>query len=426
LAYRLRRHDRGPVEPRKEQVRCTHYYHYLRHEELGLCYVRIPSWFPFAVRGGRNGRRWLARQLDNRGVGYRGRDNLVRAVDDVALAQRLLDEQVRVAWPQLLADLVRALHPLWDCLHQGARAPFYGRAEQSAWATAYVFRDPADLAAWYPRWLRHGIENLSCTDVLRYLGKQVPAQGYGSCTGEAKVDLRPRPDGTRLQFWYNGNAVKCYDKDRQALRIETTLNDPSAFAVYRAKVGEGPEAPKSWQQMRKGVADLARRAEVSAAANRRLAESLATVAEPTTRGELLAPLGRPVVVGGRRVARALNPVTGRTAGCCACWPGGLPGQRLPQPGRAGGAVRGRGGGGRAAAAGGPGDAAAGAAAGARADPAGAEDAPLPADGTRAARLHGAARCPRHQRRAPYRSGLRNPRKARRLPRDSCAASLRAE
>jgi hypothetical protein len=182
--------------------------------------------------------------------------------------------------------------------------------EQSEWASDYVFANPEDLAAWYPRWLRHGIEALSCKDVLRYLGKKVPEHGYGSCTGEAKIDLRTRPDGARLKFWYNTNALKFYDKEGLALRIETTINDPSGFAVYRTKEGEPRSAPKSWQQMRKGVADLPRRAEVSVAANHRLAESLAGVAEPAALGTLLEPLGRPVVCKGRRLARALNPLAG--------------------------------------------------------------------------------------------------------------------
>jgi hypothetical protein len=57
---------------------------------------------PFAVRVGLNGRRWLAQQLDNHGAAYQRRDNLLTAVADPALAQRLLDEQVHVAWPPVL------------------------------------------------------------------------------------------------------------------------------------------------------------------------------------------------------------------------------------------------------------------------------------------------------------------------------------
>lgn len=138
----------------------------------------------------------------------------------------------------------------------------------------------------------------------------MPADGYGRCTGEAKIDLRTRVEGARLKFWYTSNALKMYDTEGGALRLETTLNDPSGYRVWRPKEGAPADAAKSWPQLRTGVADLARRAEVSAAANNRLAESLAGVAEAAMLGELRGPLGRPVLQKGRRVARALNPLAG--------------------------------------------------------------------------------------------------------------------
>jgi hypothetical protein len=58
--YRLRKNSQGLIEPRKEPAKCVHYYHYFRHPDLGLCYVRIQSCFPFAVRVVLNGRTWLA------------------------------------------------------------------------------------------------------------------------------------------------------------------------------------------------------------------------------------------------------------------------------------------------------------------------------------------------------------------------------
>lgn len=310
LTYRLRGNAEGLIEPRKEKTRCAHYYHYFLHEEFGPCYVRIQTWFPFSVRVGLNGRRWLAQQLRRRSVDFEQRGNLLTAVADAELAQRLLEEQKHVSWPMLLRDLVRPVHPLWDYLHEQVRTPFYWMVEQSEWATDFVFRSVDDLARWYPRWLRHGVLTLSCKDVMRYLGRKVPEKGYGSLAGEAKIDLRTRPDGTRLKFWYNTNALKFYDKEKVALRIETTINNPKDYQVFRTKEGEASAAPKSWQQLRKGVADLSRRAEVADAANRRLAESLASVAQPDTLGELLQPLGQPVIRDGRRLARPLNPLTG--------------------------------------------------------------------------------------------------------------------
>ena len=308
--YRLRKNERGLIEPRKEPGRCLHYYHYFQHQRLGLCYVRIQSWFPFSVRIGLNGRQWLYRQLEQRGIDFQHKGNLLLRVQDPAQAQALLDEQRHADWPTLLQELVQPIHPLWNYLHDTARTPYYWMTEQSEWASDFVFRSPDDLAVWYPRWIRHGIDTLSCKDVLRYLGKKVPANSYGNFSHEAKIDLRTRSEGTRLKFWYDTNSIKIYDKEAQALRIETTINDPSHFKVFRTKEGEAGDAPKSWQQLRKGVADTPRRAEVSHAANNRLAESLASVAETTSLGELLEPLCQPVIAKNGRRARALNPAAG--------------------------------------------------------------------------------------------------------------------
>jgi hypothetical protein len=308
--YRLRKNQIGYIKPVKERGRCLHYYHYFLHADLGLCYVRVQSWFPFAIRIGMNGRQWLYRQLEQRGVPFQRRNNLLLSVGNPALAQELLDEQRRADWPTVFGDLVRPLQPLWVYLHGTADTPYYWMTEQSEWATDFLFRSPSDLAEWYPRWIKYGIETLQCRDVLRYLGKKVTSNGYVPCGDEVKIDLRQRPEGTRLKFWQGTNSLKIYDKEAHALRIETTINQPQGYKVYRAKEGQADDAPKSWQIMRKGVADLDRRAEVSQASNNRLAESLATVTQTTTLGELLRPLGQPVIEHGRRKARPLNPLTG--------------------------------------------------------------------------------------------------------------------
>jgi hypothetical protein len=311
LTFRLRKNSQGLFEPRKESIRCSHLYHYFLHQRFGLCYVRIQSWFPFTVRVGLNGRLWLARELRQRGVPFQQQRNLITSVDDPDLAQQLLDEQTHADWPALLQELVEPIHPLWNFLHHEVRTPYYWMTEQSEWASDIIFRSPEDLALWYPRWIRHGLETLQCEDVLRYFGKKVP----NGCPGEVKVDFRSRVEGTRLKFWYDSNSLKLYNKENTsqipiALRVENTFNHVAGFKVFRTKEGEDAAAPKSWQKMRKGVADLSRRAEIGQSINNRLLESLSTVAESTPLGKLLEPLGQPVVKDGRRIARALNPMTG--------------------------------------------------------------------------------------------------------------------
>ena len=309
-SYRLRKNSNGHVKPVKERSKCLHYYHYFLHAELGLCYVRVQSWFPFAIRIGMNGRQWLYRQLEQRGMPFQRRHNLLLSVGDPALAQKLLDNQRHTDWPTVLSNLVSPLQPLWAYLHGPAGTPYYWMTEQSEWATDFLFRSPSDLAERYPGWVKYGIETLQCRDVLRYLGKKVTAHGHVPSHDEVKIDLRQRPEGTRLKFWHGTNSIKIYDKEAHALRIETTINQPQGYKVFRVKEGQDDNATKSWQIMRKGVADLDRRAEVSHAANNRFAESLAAVAQTSTLGDLLKPLGQPVIEKGRRMARALNPLTG--------------------------------------------------------------------------------------------------------------------
>lgn len=303
FTYRLRKNHEGRAYPVKQEGKCKHYYHYFLHPELGLCYVRIQTYFPFTVRVGMNGRQWLYQQLRLRHIPFQHRGNLLLGVADVPLARQIMATQVHADYAKLLGALVEPIQPLSAYLH--TYAPYYWIAEQTEWANDFVFHSADDLAIWYQRWVRHGIENLNCTDVLKYLGKKQPKL----CQDEAKIDLRDRAEGTRLKFWYGANSLKMYDKEALSFRIETTINQPKEFKVF-AKSLKGDE-PARWRPMRKGVVDMERRAEVSQAANQRLLESLASVADTETLGELLKPLGQPVLHHGKRRARALNPLTGK-------------------------------------------------------------------------------------------------------------------
>jgi hypothetical protein len=86
---------------------------------------------------------------------------------------------------------------------------------------------------------------------------------------------------------------------------ETTLNTVSDFRVYRPKEG-GPEEDLQWRPMRKGIADWARRAEISQKTNDRLIDALALVDDARSVQELTEHIQKATVWSGRRV-RALRP-----------------------------------------------------------------------------------------------------------------------
>src|SRR5439155_23248709 len=111
--------------------------------------------------------------------------------------------------------------------------------------------------------------------------------------GEVSSDLRERPEGMRIKHRVNANAIKMYDKQGSVLRVETTINNTTDFRVFRRKEGDS-RGPQKWHNLRKGVADIHRRAAVSQAANERYLESLASVEDKTPLGQLAAGLCQPV------------------------------------------------------------------------------------------------------------------------------------
>jgi hypothetical protein len=117
--------------------------------------------------------------------------------------------------------------------------------------------------------------------------------------------LKHRPEGIRIKHRLNRNTIKMYDKQGSVLRVETTINDARDRKVFRPKEGQ-PRGKKSWRPLRKGIADLHRRAQISQAANERYLESMATVEETVSLQELAQQLCQPTELDGRRV-RALNP-----------------------------------------------------------------------------------------------------------------------
>jgi hypothetical protein len=302
------------IQPKFGQ--CSFLYRYAFHPVFGFMNARVQTWYPFAVQICLNGREWLARQMDQLGLKYERRDNKFVWVEDFAGAQQLLDQQLQVNWPELLNGILKEVHPAHPELLGGMPMDYYWSVFQSEWASDIVFRSATDLGRLYPQWLRHAIASYTSTDVYRFLGRTLTADGkiWPRFKGEIKSSLKRREEGVRIKHWVDHNSIKMYDCAR-VLRIETTINNPKDFQVYRPKQ-DGPETDKAWQPMRKGVADLHRRAEVSQAANERYAEATAAVKDTTPLSEWTEPLCRRAPAPGKnreRKVRALNPLAAEDA-----------------------------------------------------------------------------------------------------------------
>jgi len=311
-SFRLRK-DRGSKRLVLEGAlrKCTHEYFYWIHPRWGFGHLRVQTWLPMTLHICLNGREWLARQLDAEGVGYERRDNCFTWIADPAAAQRLMQTQLRIKWAQALDDVIEPLHPHWRDMvgPTPPRVGYYWSVQASEWATDLMFRSAKHLAALYPHLLRHATVHLGSRDVLRFLGRHVPVAGGvpPRFAGEVVSDLRSRPEGMRVKHRVNANSVKMYDKQGSVLRIETTINNPDDMRVYRPREGD-PKGPKSWRVMRRGVADMHRRAQISQQANDRYLHSLAAAEHTQPLADLTVGLCQPATWHGRR-ARGLNPLS---------------------------------------------------------------------------------------------------------------------
>jgi hypothetical protein len=302
------------LEFKLESGKCQHFYFYHLHPEFGLMHLRLQSWFPFQVHICINGREWLGRQMDRHQMHYVKKENSFTAISHVKGAQRLMDKQLDLDWPEHLDRILRQNHPLAAEICQPLGLRYFWTTQESEYATDLMFKSPKPLAHIYPALVRHAITSFSSSDVMRFLGHRVPAHRKvnGHFKGEVVSDLKERPEGIRVKHALNANSIKMYDKQGTVLPIETTINNTRDFRVYReAQIGphgraKSDQGKKAWRILRRSVVDFKRRAEISLAANTRYLTALSATAGKIPLFQWVDEVCKPVQRDGYR-ARALNP-----------------------------------------------------------------------------------------------------------------------
>jgi hypothetical protein len=285
------------------QRKCLHLYFYFVDREFGLMHVRLESWIPFTIQVCVNGREYLARRMDRAGIRYEQRDNCFAWIENLPRAQAMLDDLIGRKWFRFLNALARRVNPLLRSDSGLDLRDYYWTVRQSEYATDVMFRSDEDLAAVYPGLVGHAIQQFRCRDVLRFLGRRTNAR----FSGEVTSDIQDRPEGVRIKHRVEENSIKMYDKQQRVLRIETTINNPRPFKVYREVTRKGHSC-MGWVPMRKGLADMRRRAEIGRAATQRYLEALAVVGQPARTREVLDGVSERVVKQGRAY-RPLHPIS---------------------------------------------------------------------------------------------------------------------
>ena len=276
-------------------------YYYFLDAGLGLIHVRVQTWAPFTVQIYVNGHDYVARQMARLGLGFEQRDNAFVQLDDPRQAQKLADKFAKLSWPSILNAYANKVNPLRrDVLKHD---DYYWVTDQAEYATDILFQSKSALSGLFAKLLEFAWLTFSPKDVLGFLGRKL----CGSFQGEVVTDVKTERDpGARIKHRMKGNWLKMYDKFGLVVRIETVINQPGEFKIYRECTRMDGTRYWAWRPMPKGVGNLHHYQSHALACNQRYLQALSHVADPTPAYRELANLAEPKRVHGRNSA-GFNP-----------------------------------------------------------------------------------------------------------------------
>lgn len=272
--------------------KCLHYYFYFMDEQLGLCYLRVPTWSPFRLQFYFNGHAWLARKLTRRGIGYEMLDNAFVQIDDWQQAQKLADQFDVSKLHRWLDRYAKAYCPILTTFQER----YHWSLMQAEYASDLVFHRAGDLQPLYDTISRTAIHAVKADHVATFLGRKL----HGNFQGELGNHFHTRIEGTRIKHHMAGKAsLKMYDKGARVLRIETTVNDVGFFKHYRQV--EHRDGSTSFQQapLRKTIYSLPKLIDLCRDSNRRYLAFISALEDPAAGVRRVKKIAEPVREGSR-------------------------------------------------------------------------------------------------------------------------------
>jgi hypothetical protein len=293
----------GPKRPefvsRNRQQRVLYYY--FLDSKFGLIHVRLQTWLPFTVQVYVNGHEWLAQQMVQKKLGFVQQHNAFTQLDDPAQAQRISDHFATLDWSKILDRWANRVNPLLRELLRGYSLHWV--VDQAEYATDLVFQSRAVLAGLYRALLDYAVRTFTPKSILSFLGRKWDRRFDGEVHTHYESE---RWFGTRIKHRMKSNWLKMYDKFGVILRVETVINSPKEFWVYRTRRHRDGTTTTGYYPMTKDVRSLADYQEQALSCNRRYLDALAVVDDPTPAYPELRQLTEPKVVEGRSHA-GFNP-----------------------------------------------------------------------------------------------------------------------
>ena len=220
-------HDKstGKTFLKYDGSKCLHYYFYFIDHDLGLCYLRVPTWPPFRLQFYMNGHNWLASKMKKRGITYETLDNSFVRISDWEMAQKLSERINPEDLHKVLDILAKRYCPVVDKL----KLCYQWTIQQIECSTDIVFLSREFLQPIYSEIIKTAVFSVDPDNIATFLGKRITY----NCAKEVGTNYNQRILGTRIKHHMGDVSIKMYDKFGVVLRIESTCNNVSEFRVLR-------------------------------------------------------------------------------------------------------------------------------------------------------------------------------------------------
>jgi hypothetical protein len=264
----------------KSTALVNHYYFYCVDENFGPFFLKFCSYFPYNAKLCLNGHEYAKRQLEREGIAYQALDNGIRSCADPQRLQQICDSLSAAKIDALLRKwLARLPHP-YPATDRAAGYRYQLSIWQIELSLTQVLDRPVSGRVLFEDVIRENVD----------LGrpKQMQLIFDRSVTKSTPGPFRTRviTDGVipSLHIDYKATRIKQYHKEGQALRTETTINNPRDFYIG------------------KSLCNLPALRKIGFQANRRVLEVEIISHDALLAEETLLQLQRPRIAEGQRVA----------------------------------------------------------------------------------------------------------------------------
>lgn len=259
-------HDKktGKTFLKPDQSKCLHYYFYFIDPQVGLGYVRVPTWCPFRLQVYINGHNLLASELKLAGIDYTMIDNAFDSIQDANKAQELSDKISIEKLHRKLEEFAWQFCPVY----KDFKLRYHWSVMQAEYSTDIVFKKQEGLQKIYNELVATAIHTVKPENIATFLGLKLDPRYQGEIGNNYNV----RIEGSRIKHIMGPSSIKMYDKFSKILRIETTTNDITFFKHFREVVHHDGSTSHEMAPLKKNIYSLSFLSENLKASNKRYIE----------------------------------------------------------------------------------------------------------------------------------------------------------